>query len=87
MADAGNGSSVATARLGGSAVVALVYGAPVSRAGVMVEGEYRITVDDIGREMSRPPKGDCCGPSVVESVPGHKGVLPVGSGRCGGALG
>ena len=56
MADAGNGSSVATARLGGSAVVALVYGAPVSRAGVMVEGEYRITVDDIGREMSVRPR-------------------------------
>jgi hypothetical protein len=67
--------------------VAVVYGAPVSCAGVMVEGGYRITVDDIGHEMNRRPKGGCCGPSVVESVPGHEGVLPVGSGPCGGALG
>ena len=87
LADAGNGSTVAVACLAGGLVAVLVHGAAVSRAGMMVEGKPRIAIDDIGHKTGHRPKRDCCDPRVIQSVPGHEAALPVGSGRCGGALG
>jgi hypothetical protein len=87
MADARKGSAVVAACLARSFVAILVPGAPASCAGMVVEREHRIAGDDIGHKMGHWPKRDCSGPSVVQSMPGHGGVLPVGSGRCGGALG
>ena len=87
MADAESGSTVAVACLSSSFVAVLAHGAAVSRARVMVEADHRIGIDDIGHKMGHRPKHCWCGPRVVQSVPGHEGVLPVGLGRCGGALG
>ena len=82
-----SGSTVAVACLSSSFVAVLVRGAAVSRAGMMVEANHRIAIADIGHKMGYRPQHGCCGPRVVQSVPGHEGVLPVGLGRCGGALG
>ena len=87
MADAGNGSTVTVACLEGGFVVALERGTPVCCGEMVAEANHRIAVDRIGHKTSHRPKHCCCGSSVVQSVPGHQEVLPVGLGRCGGALG
>ena len=87
MADAGNGSAAVAVCLAGIFVAILGHGARVSDAAMMVGGEHRIAVDDIGHKRGHWPKRGCSGPSVVQSVPGHEAGLPVGFGRCGGALG
>ena len=87
LVDAGNRSAEAAACLADSFVAKVPLGAPVSGAGMMVEGDHRIAVDDIEREMACWPPPGGRRPNVVQPVPGHDGVLPVGLGRCGGALG
>ena len=77
----------AAAGLAGSAVVAVVRGIPVSDVGMVVKVDHRIAIYDIGHKLGHWPRHGCCGRSVVQSVPGHGAVLPVGFGRCGGALG
>jgi hypothetical protein len=62
-------------------------GVPVSGAAVMVEEAQRLAVDGAGRKLGRWPKRGCGGARVVQLVPGHADVLPVGLGACGGALG
>ena len=53
----------------------------------MVEEAQRLAVDGAGRKLGGWPKRGCGGARVVRLVPGHAGVLPVGLGACGGALG
>ena len=71
----------------GSFIAALARGAAVFRAAMMAKEERWIAVDDIAHEMGCWPTRGCCGPSVVQGVPGHAAVLPVEPGGCGGALG
>jgi hypothetical protein len=54
LADAENGLTVAVACLASSFVAVLVHGAAVSRAGVMVEPNHRIEIDDIGHKLPLP---------------------------------
>ncbi len=51
----------------------------------MMEGEHRIAVDGVGHEMGCWWQRGCCVASLVQAVPGHEGVVPVGLGGCGGA--
>jgi len=74
-------------RLAGSIGVGLKHGVPVSHAGMVVEANHGEAIGDIGHKLGHRLRRGCCGPSVGQSVPGHEGVLPVGLGRCGGALG
>src|ERR1700704_5667403 len=87
LADARKGSAVDAACLARSFVAILGPGVRASCAGMVVEREHRIVGADIGHKMGHWPKRGCSGPSVVQPVPGHEGVLAVGLGRCGGALG
>ena len=59
---------------------------PVSHADMVAERNRRETVGDIGHKLGHWLRHGCCGPSVVQSVPDHGEVLPVGFGCCGGAL-
>jgi hypothetical protein len=52
-----------------------------------IKGNHRIAIDDIMYELSHRPRRSCRGPSMVQSVPGHEAVLPVGLVGWGGALG
>ena len=70
-----------------SVVAGMVRGARVFCADMMLEGNHRIASESIGYKMGHRPKRGCDGPSVVQSAPGHEADLPVGFGRCGGALG
>lgn len=87
MADAGCGSAVVRWCLANSVAAALMQGVPGAHAGMVVKGSRWVAIDGTGHELGHWPKRGCCGPSVVQSVPGHEAVLPVGLGRCGGALG
>ena len=80
-------STVAVACVASSFVTVLVQAALVSRGGKVVEANHRTASDDIAHKMGHRPKRDCCGAGVVQSVPGHEGVLPGGLGGRGGALG
>jgi hypothetical protein len=80
----------ASGPLGRAFVSGLARGPPVSGAELMVEGGHRIAVDGIGHKKGCWPKRSCDGAGVVScgrSVPDQDRVLPVGSGRWGGALG
>ena len=66
-----------------------VRGARIFGTDLIVESRHRTAADGKERRVACWPKRGCCGGSVVQvrPVPGHEGVLPVGFGRCGGALG
>jgi len=45
-----------------------------------------MAIGGIKDKMNHRRTQNCRGPSVVQSVPDHGEVLPVGFGCCGGAL-